>query len=469
MKQNIFYTGVLTLSLMMFYGCSNETGDDPKVNPRGEEKEVQVLFKSAINNDTKADFGTRAGEIETATDLEKDFDRSKIMLYVYDENGNLEFQEENITLPPDPDNSYTITITTGTKYFYAFANTGNFSVTAKQSRGEFERQILDVVIEEDEALHKSLPTTAGNGTDRKFFLGTLWGVQTKIDAGVDYVNTKPITLDIGRNIGKVKLHGVLLREDPSDTYSVLKGELGPDKEYRIGAVPQKSYLVGQYTGKTYPGSPTDEYSTVTSAVHTEGPGEENKPNTIFTSYPFKPVSELPTGNDPLTDYFYLVENTTAIDDKGLQYFNNTTHIRLKTKYIPDPSEVWDDELTASGAQLEASGTFWTVIKDNQRYITNATPITSTPGVDPLSIKKYENGLQYHLIPIQNPNLDFAKKPELKNAVLRNHYYEIKILGIRDLGYAVDDEGEIIPIPVEQDVKVIIEVKDWSKITHNPKI
>jgi len=460
MKQNIFYTVVVTLSLMMFYGCSNETGDDPGGNPRGEEKDVQVLFKSATNNDTKADFDTRAEQ--PATLDEKDFDRSKIMLYVYDENGNLEFQEENITLPPDPDNSYTITITTGTKYFYAFANTGKWtmSITGKQSRGEFERQILNVIIDDDE----ETPDLAGNGSDRKFFLGTLWGVKTEIEEDKDHVNTDPITLDIGRNTGKVKLHDVLLRKDQNDTYSVLKGELGPDIYYRIGGVPLKSYLVGQYTGKTYPGSESDDYDTVTSAVHTEGPDEENDPDPIFASYKFKPVTALPSGNDPLDNYFYVVENTTAKDSEGKQYFNNTAHIRLKTTYIPDPSEVHDADLKPAADPTLTNGTFWTAIKNDQRYITNEQP-NEDPGVV-TDIKKYENGVQYHLIPIQNPA---RKDVETKNAVLRNHYYEINIEGIRDLGYAEDDEGQIIPIPTGQDVKVTIKVKDWSKITHGPKI
>lgn len=458
MKKKILYSVMVALPLLVWIGCSDETGETEKV-ARGQEKEVKLELKSSIDNITKAngndDIATRADQ--EATGDEKAFDKTLVKLFVYDSNGDLEYEENITNLPAN--NQHTITLTTGTKYFYVFANTGSRIIVAKQSRGEFERQILNVAIDTD----GQTPDLAGKGTERKFFLGTLWAQSFDIEMDKDYVNDKPITLDIGRIVAKVKLWDVKLNPTDNPNYSVLKGELVAGKtNYRIGGVPKKTYLVGQHTGLI----PPEAYTTVTSSVHNEGPGSEGSPNPIFTSYAWKEVTALPSSGNDIDNCFYVVENTTALDAQNLQYFNNTAHIRLQTTYKPHEDEIWNDELTANKQKLDDEGNFWTVVKDNQRYITNKSPITNRPGVDPNSVKAYAKGVQYHLFPIQDPS---RTDVETRNTVLRNHYYEINVNGIRNLGDNEDDEGKIVPIPSEKDVMVTIKIKDWSKVTHSPKL
>lgn len=438
--------GLMILALFLT-GCAKDGtdgGDSDKQLPGTKNVRIYVTADNARS------FRGAAGNQDPTT-AENAFDKTALKLFIYDGNGNLELSEQTVAL--DANNSYEVTITTGYKYFYVFANTGSRSLVAKNTRAEFEQQVYDVTFIDTDADN---PDMAGNGDDRNFFMGTLWGVPQDITK--DRPLTDPVYVDIGRMTAKVKLYSVVKgnNSNMAGTFS--------DFSYRMAGVAMKTYLAGQFTGTTPP--PTG-YTTVTSAVHNE-PSEVagGGANPVFKSYAgWKNVTPLPGTGPDIDNCFYVIENTTAKDAGGKQYFHNTTHVRLKSKYTPHADEIYNADLSSNEGQTLTDGTFWTVVTGGALYITNDVPVGVTPDAG-TEIKKYTNGWNYHRFPVQND--DFTNV-EVKNSVLRNHYYEIQVTGIRNLGDTDDREDPKEPIPTTVDVTIVVRVVPWSKITQGVEI
>lgn len=438
MKTKILFLSTIILSTIVFSGCSNES-DGPGPEPRGKEKEVTLSIKTHDNN-TKA---TRAGK--DATSDEKTI-TGLAKVYVYDGDGKLEYRDEQVTLTPAK-MDYTMKITSGTKYFYVFANTGA-NISVKNTRVEFEKQIIETGFGLED-----LPDLCKNAN---FFMGTLWGVPVEIKDD-DGDGKEAIELEIGRITAKIKLISVE-KDKENNGFSIRPGTF-TKSAYSIGGAANKAYAVGQYTGSL----PPKNHSTYTSAVHSKLPGTKDVPNIEDFIYysTWKEITAVPpTG--PIDQYFYAMENTTAKDLQNKQYYGNTTHIQLETIYTPTKEEIWNSDLTEKGKDLITGTTFWTIIKDGVHYITNAEP-TVLPDKD-TKIKMYTDGKNYHVLAIADN--DFKNDPVLRYAVLRNNYYEISVTGIKDLGDNEPITDPTIPIPDEVDVTATIKILDWSQVTQS---
>lgn len=440
MNKKILNAGMLLLATAMFWSCSNESIDGPGPGPdSGELKKVTLAIESG-----KSDKPTTKA---SHTEDERTFDEKNLRLFVYDSNGRLEIDQ---ALSLDSKSQAIINVKAGDKYFYVFANSNNQTpFTAQPLRTEFERQIIDVLFEDSNS-----PTNLTK--DRALFMGTLWAGTVKIDSNRD--ENELLTLKIGRSAAKVKLHTVN-KNKPG--YTIRKGEF-IEPNYKMGGVAKKSYLVGQYTGDMPPAN----YTSVTSAVHSAAALKENgDPNTddfmVYTT--FKPVTDMSsTGSNE--NAFYVTENTTKVDNLNQQYYGNTTYIRLRTKYVPTADEVYTDDLKPANRVL-SNPTFWTIIKDGKFYICEQEPNNNHKPDDGI-IRKYTNGYNYHSIVIRDKNKDTEEK---RNATLRNHYYEVEVTGIRDIGDHEEEEEWEKPIPVNVNVLATIQVEDWSTITQGEDI
>lgn len=444
MKQLIEYvTAVLCVSLMLS-GCSDETDKfpQPELSPEGVLTEVSLAVRA------KSEF-TR-GDIQPSEDEETVIVNRKIKLYVYNLDGKLEYENEDLQL--DAQHSVKVTLKTGKKYFYVSANTDGSnnsdvgSIIGKEGTNVgFEQQILNVGF----GASKDAPDL----TTPNFVLSTLWGEKKEITIGM----TAPVELNIGRLVAKVKLTKV----EKGTGYSVMEGEFS-NPQYAIGAVPTMCYWVGQYNHNRWtlsppPGNTGGQYGAVSSAVHNAPPLIEGVQNPLFYNYPnFIDVTPMAK---PMTDAFYVVENTTAKDASSQQYYGNTTHIRLKTVYTPASVEIYDAELKGNGQTLQGK-TFWTVIHKAKLYITNDVPKEGIKDEN-TEIKKYENGVNYHRFVIKDVEQTDVEK---RYSVYRNHFYEISVTGIRDLGEPTDDVDPKEPIPNEEEVATSVKVIDWAKIT-----
>ena len=454
MKTNVIFGGALML-LFTLFSCSDETtGDSSPTVPKEEiPQEVSLVIKT--NN---KEAGSRA-EYPSEGDEALIANNRKVKLYVYKATGELEKFDEDLQL--DGQSKATIMLTTGEKYFYVFANTTGSSntdaaaITKKDFYTPYELQTVDIAFGTDNA--------TPDLTEPNFILGTLWREKVEITSGM----TAPVVLNIGRMVAKVKLTGV----DKGGTYSVMAGTF-TEAEYRIASVPTKNYWVGQYDHQnwTLPPPPGDNniYGAVTSAVHNEPPVIDpgDTPNPLYHHYPeYIDVTEMPvpdTGD--MTEFFYTIENTTAKDNQSLLYYGNTTHIRLKTVYTPVATEVYDAMLKNNNQTL-TGGTFWTIVHNGIRYITNARPDDSYKDED-TEIKEYKNGVNYHKFAIKDVKQTDVEK---RHSVYRNHFYQISVTGIRDLGEPTDVIDPKEPIPIEEEVEIAVEVIDWSRITQDEEI
>lgn len=447
MKREVIMLFTVVFLLVGAFGCSNDSHETPNIRVEGENTVIRVKILDATKTMTRA-AGTAT---EPATTDEKEI-TGDVTILVYDADNNLEkTHADEIT----NGESTQFTIQSGKKHIYVVANQtvgGTTGVKAENTAGAYERQNMDAAISGDpEAL--SIASNSG------FIIGTLWGEEVDIASGGTEDEPIEITLEIGRAAAKAKLHSV-----QKGTTSNMAGQF-TNPHYRIGSIATEYYHVGQYEGTTVP--PEDDHGKVTSAVHTQ-PWYETNPesetqNTVFTNYEqWMGVTALPTEGNPLTNFFYVTENTTALDQQSLQYYGNTTYVQLRTVYIPDPDEVLDVNNLSETVTIAEGETFWVVTIDKVNYLVgNYGAATEETQATITATKQYPNGMNYHKFPIRDKS---ESDPEKMNAVLRNHYYEIAVNSIKDLGEPGEEVDPWIPITTETNVEATITILPWSKIS-----
>lgn len=432
-------------------GCSNDSHENGGIEIEGESTVVSIKLSDASNTITRA----AGNETEAATGDETIIE-GKVTILVYDKDDNLELKHTIDNLPNDKKAQFTVK--SGRKYFYVVANqvvneTGTTGVIAQKNKMSFERQEMNVSLSDPAEV---LSITSGRGN---YVIGTLWGQPVDIEAGGTETNPKKITLEIGRAAAKVKLHSV-----EKGTNSNMDGEFTLPN-YRLGSIPQKYYHVGQYAGLIAP--PNSNHGKVSSAVHQE-PWYQNNPgsgtqNSLFTNYKqWVEVTKLPASTgDPLTEFFYAVENTTALDQQSNQYYGNTTYIQLETVYVPTDEELLDvNDLSSTVTRKGA--TFWVVTIDKLNYLVgNYDDATAETITQITEVKEYKDGKNYHKFPVRDKS---ESDPEKMHTVLRNHYYEITVNSIKDLGEPTDKVDPWEPITTETVIEAEIKVIPWSKIT-----
>lgn len=454
MKTERIYLGLLLLLAVLFAGCSEETlgSDTGPETGGGEEQEVSLQLKVFDEKGGVKAHGTRAMEGEEGTI------NGNVLVFVYNDKNQLEYNE---ALSPNDDDAVTFKIKTGKKFLYVFANPiAGKTIEAKPDRSDFERQVIEVAINND------LPDLAGTS----FLMGNLWGPEEISVAKPVKTGDNEFTVDIGRLAAKVKLKKVV---GDNTTYSNMRGKF-IKPQYTIGSIPKKTFLVGQFLipqGGSLVLPPAAKHSVVESAVHNQPATESDKTtqNPVFTNYTtFIPVD--PGGDPDKTNPYYVVENTTALDatDNDNQYYGNTTYIRLKTVYVPDASEVYKADLSGLyDKPINQEGqTFYSCIYQNRRYLTIERP--NHPDIDDDNIYEYEDGINHHFFPIMDNN----QEDDLTiYSVLRNHYYEVDVTGIKDLGVGKKIEKEDPWIPIKKTVEVLVTVNviDWSTISQSTEI
>lgn len=442
MKKTIAKCMLGAFAGLCLWGCTNDSREE--IDPGIPEEDVMVKVTFKLSNAITRAAG---GNWEGAEDAEKAIPDG-LSILVFNSKNTLE-DTHDITGPITDGQEETIKVKTGLKYFYVVANQdfvttppGLMKIT---SRKGFETQLLAATI-------SAVPSEILSITTPDFVIGTLWGKPVTVSKQDPPME---LPLDIGRAAAKVKLHNVV-----KGTNSNMAGDF-EDPYYRLGSVPNIYYHVGQYddSGANPIMPPLANHGSVTSAVHNEGwgtTGTPNMQNNKFGNYSgFVSVTALAS---PLTDCFYAVENTTALDNGGLQYYGNTTYVQLRTKYVPHEDEVVDINTLEKTALT--GETFYVVTINNRDYI-----VPDLAGKDPedVNARMYEDGLNYHKFPIKDVS---ETDPERMHAVLRNHYYEIDVRSIKNLGEPSGEVDPSEPIAETVDVDVTINILDWSKISQS---
>lgn len=313
------------------------------------------------------------------------------------------------------------------------------------NRTQFIREVMEATLDASDVLNLTKPD---------FLMGTLWSEKIEAPVGGEPGAPKNVPLTIGRFVSKVTLNGV---EKGSGT---MLGTFSTPM-YRLGTISKKIFLVGN-NDEALPTPPAGGHGIVTSAVH-DAPYYTGISDPNFQQYTatWKSVSS----SDP--ESFYAVENTTAPDGSGNQYYGNTSYIQIRTVYTSTVAEVYKvDDLALKGSFT--GPTFYTanLISTGARLIFEDDPRTAAGNdpdddIDQNSIEVYTDGLNYHEFPIHDNEAGLP--PVKRNAVLRNHSYRYTVTSIADLGRP----GEIVPpekpIPTETTLEIEVTISPWSKI------
>lgn len=411
-----------------FASCSSDDDDGgggviPGKTGYAELKIIDGIPATYASGETEPPI---AGEIELSTEME---------IYIFDEDEKFESLKQ-VTYDDATKKTSSFQVTSGNKYFYVFSNLPQPipMPNVGDARVDFEKSIKIITIETDST------SISKRG---KFFIGTLYGSETTVAGTGTPAVPEPLSISIGRIASKVNLISV----PDNASGSAIKGGFS-EKFYRIRSIPEKVYLVGQYQGSTPP--PALGVQTI-SAVHEEAPLVGGNPNPVFHDYDFTSTSNI---NAPM----YTIENTSKKDGTGNIYYGNTSYIQLRVKYTPDAGEVYRID-GSTGGVVPGNGTFYTGILNSSRHIFEADPSTNT---DVTSIKQYTNGIMYYNFPIK----DISEATiELQTSIIRNHYYEVTVKSISNLGENTDLVDPEKPITEEKDVLVEVTVLPWSKITY----
>jgi len=445
-----------TLAAYMLVSCNKDDINGGSSTQPGEESVVTLIIYDATISTRAADTDT-----DTPTLAESAIDPSLgIKVVVFNADGTLAYpltgSPLNLSLTETGPNtgiyqSGEFKVNAGEKYFYVFANDGNNVVTAPSStmtRSQFIARTTAATLDNDDLLDL---------TDPNFLMGSLWSEKQTAPAGGQTGAPETVYLSIGRLVSKVTLSEV------SQGTSTMNGTFS-DPEYRLGTIPKKLFLVGN-NDENRATPPDAGHGVVVSAVHYE-PIYSGATDANYQQY----TATWKGVNNVTPQSFYTVENTTAPNGAGIQFYGNTSYIQLRTVYTPDPTEVFRvEDLSAQGSFT--GPTFYTanLISTGARIIFEEDPreggaLTPDPDIDQNTIQVYTNGLNYHKFPIHDTEVGL---PEVqKNTVLRNHSYRYKVTSIADLG---KPDGDVDPTePIETETTLIIEVtvSDWSKIENN---
>ncbi|MDR1865576.1 MAG: Mfa1 family fimbria major subunit [Bacteroidales bacterium] len=421
MKTKMKFLTVVAVLIAGFTSCRDR--EDLSKNDEGEVRGDETVVQLNIADGVIRGYG--AGSNVQAPKADENKLAATIDIYVFDANGQFEYKAVGVSP------SQAFQITAGKKYFYIFSNAPkNVKADIGDFRDKFEKQGFK------DAFSATRPDIA---TANAFFIGTLWGEQVQVLGNGTKTKPEVIKLKVGRIAAQVNLASVV-----TTASGVIKGEFS-SPAYRLRSVPDSFYLVGQWKNVMPPAMNSD----VTSAAHEEPSGTAAAPNKRFIDYK--------TWNAPNTP-FYTVENTTKPDAKGMVFFGNTTYMQLRVVYTPDASTVYDGVTGNKAASGIAKGsTFWTGTVNNETRIYNGNPTNISGVTDP---KEYSNGEMYYSFAIKDAT---ERVSERVYSVLRNHYYEVTVSSIANLGENTDKVDPEKPVNDLVDVKVEIEVLPWSKI------
>ncbi|MCD8031795.1 MAG: fimbria major subunit [Bacteroides sp.] len=447
----------LTLSVYVLMACAivtscNDDKTDAPIPPQGEGN-VQIKVSDA-NARTRAYDGfeqAEAGEVELADHL---------AVFVYDQNGSLDYQNLNL-----PVNAQGVTdlfkVSEGMKYFYVFSNGDVSTLPSAAGFADLESEVLRVTFQDNRP--KEI-TTHGAMT-----IGTLWRIGDVNHPHRNLFDVQPnkyggdpnkVALRIGRTAAKIRL--IEINKEQVANASPLKGIFdNVNAIYRLRSVPDKYFRVGKLDSSgDYPPTTGLRYL---SAVHDIGPGSLAFPSDTYIDY-FWDETKKPSA----TDHYYAVENTTKsmeiedpLEPGEHLYYGNTTYVQFRIAYTPDASEIYSPTVppVLSTTGIPADGTFYTARYNGQVMIFDSEPPTT--GNDFVDPKVYTEGIMYYKFPVRDPK---EIGTERQCAVIRNHYYGIKVNNIFNLGEPTDEVDPKIPInDTDPDVEITVEVLDWFKV------
>ncbi|MDR2911799.1 MAG: Mfa1 family fimbria major subunit [Alistipes sp.] len=454
-------------------GCNKEN-TTPIDGGDGEKSVVTLTVSNAVEG-----AATRAASGEqTATTAESNVNvASGLKVFVFNEDGSPDgTNPRSLTLTgsASPYTSSTFEVNAGKKFFFVFANAAASTIpTAAISNMEvFMKQTIATA-----SVDPSLEIAQANN----FLLGTLWAQKAIAPAGGTATTPATVPLTIGRLASKVTLSSIVYTKAVS---SPLAGSFS-NGSYRMGSLAKRVNVAGVHenfrneeTGATLPigSATTNKGVTVYSAVHTASPYLNPANPQVDLTYNNTDFSKYSAGNDatftgrlPLTSFFYVTENTTAL--APVQYWGNTTYIQVETVYTPVASELWKDNagtLEAFAGSLSGN-TFWTAtVKADyaadptlrgKRLLFGEQPSASSTIVE--NVETYTGGKNYHKFAVQDQD---ETTSIAKNRVLRNHYYDFKVTSFNDLGTPTPEVDPGEPIPDKTSVNIEVTVKGWDKVT-----
>jgi len=430
--------------------CSDDKTDGPAPIVTEGDGNVQLKLSNALPG-LRAYNGEEpaiAGETELA---------STVSVYVYDESGVLDYQ--NPALPVNSSGlTNTFKVSEGMKYFYIFSNGQTSTVSSGSSWDELENQVARVTFQNNR------PTPIAD--EGSMSIGTLWRIGDDTHALCNKFDVQPAgsvaqpvraPISIGRATAKVRLTEI--NKESSPGASPLKGVFSPNPIYRLRSLPERYYVVGHLDESgDYP--PTDGLRYI-SFAHDLPPGTLEVPSTSFLDYFWEGALTPST-----TTHYYAVENTTRkmeipdpLKDGAYLYYGNTTYVQFKITYTPDASELYSPALppVLSTNSISTGDTFWSAVYRGSRMIFDSEP----EGPEFTEIYEYENGEMYYKFPIRDQRETGVDR---QCCVIRNHYYEIKVSNIFNLGEPTDKVDPKTPIDeTDPDVEVLITVLPWFKV------
>ena len=446
MKTNFKQLAALALALTVtFASCSKDNGDDNNIDGKGTAN-VQLVVNTGASSATRAATGNEGAVVGTEDKL-----ASAIDVFVFNaSSGLLEYAGSQAITGTTTDNSFQVT--TGDKYFYVFSDPNSSSLLglAAHYGTTLHFSVFETLLhnETKTAIETAEGVNMANTTTGAFINATLWREKKTISA------SGTVSVNVGRTVGKIRVN-------PLTTIATNMAGAFSAPQVRLGSTPIKSYFVGQYAGSVVPPGTGTGHGAVTSAVHTEpweDPMVSGAQNPVFANY----ATWTAIGTNAAL--YYGNENTTKADGTGKLYYGNTTYVEVETIYTPDPSEVKSAaDYTVAGGAL-SGGTFYTATVNGVKYIFDATPTDAR--IDVGSVVVYTNGKNYHKFPVRDRG-----EVGLENQcrVLRNHIYDITINRIDQLGEGTPGVDPSTPIVEEVDVKVTINVLQWSKVTQGENL
>jgi len=429
MKSKFMYLFTTACIATAFTACNDDDGNEIIDQPGGNVTErvadtpVQLQIKQMAN--------TYASTSDAAATPEESKVGATLDIFVFDDSGIYEtYVNKNLTASgPDTYLTDTFMLSTGSKYFYAFTNVpGNqfLMPSSGSTRQAFELNPIQVT------------SVADLATDNQFYIGTLVASQTAV-TGTATDDPQTISLEVGRLASKV-----MLSESPAtpNISGNLKGVMSAP-EYRLVNIPNQLYTVGQWDRAfKQPGSQVrTPFYTLSS----------------FSGYFFANPTDW-SGSKGRGEVFYAIENTNQEPLRG-----QATAAQIKYIYTPDATEIYDkDNLRQNGT---LSGTdFWIAEFENGNRLIYNGDISGVAHPDygiPKSVTKYTDGECFYTVYLAD---NTEATPSLKYAVIRNHYYELKVNNIYRLGNNTDDITDPVD-PVEKvvEIEVEIEVLPWFYI------
>ncbi|MCC8134809.1 MAG: Mfa1 family fimbria major subunit [Tannerellaceae bacterium] len=383
----------------------------------------------------------------------------------------LDFDPNEAYNPLYMDNQQVVTLSAGTKYFFAVLNAPQ-SLLDKQEAYLANNGLTQAVAQDQTITFEDLSKIVGSyyfegdpstpefdndpeTTGNRGFLMTSGSLERKTLAEMEEGDTpEVITLEVGRGMAKVSLASDLSNQvDDSQPNGVLEVW-----SYKAINNPKAMYVMPNSQGSVLI-TPNYFYrQTLTEQYVTE--------NYFHSTTDYLAASV--NGNRTFT---YCIENSNLTPRKG-----NSTAVTIHGKYYPDILYNEDETVTeTNGNNPNSDGTFWrvknvTTGEYNSRYYYEEPDLSAVSDIEPgetYEVIKYEEGECYYIIYLRNTN-----KPAEEYSVYRNSYYQIDIESVEGAGEP--NEGDLIPDPddpidPETYLKVNIKIAEWEVIDQPGKL